>query len=455
MSLQRRLMIYLLVCAPLVWAAAVGLSVNRSRHEVNELYDTELMRLARQIQATMLPALPLQGMQGQATLPPLPQAGQPDAGAGDVRDLAVAVWDRDGNLLISDREGEGLPFRASAVGFSDETVAGQAWRVYYLPSPSGQWLVGVGQGLYERDEVVFGLVASQILPWLLVLPVLLLAMAWAVRRALAPIHELKSDLQARDGGDLAPVPAERAPAELRPLLGAMNSLFERIGGLMARERRFTADAAHELRTPLAVLRAQWDVVKRSKSDSERAQAQRQMDEGFTRMDRLVTQMLALSRAESATSELLGTEIDWPPIVEQVMGDCLALADRRRIELACEWPASTRPALPLIGNTHLLTVLLRNLMDNAARYAPPGSTVWLRMGSTQIEVENGGGPLSAEQLAGLGQRFHRPPGQQEGGSGLGVSIARRIAALHGLEIVYDAGAGDAVRAIVRFARVTSP
>jgi two-component system sensor histidine kinase QseC len=452
MSLQRRLMLYLLVCAPLVWAAAVWMSVNRSRHEVNELYDTELIRLARQIQATMLPSLP---MQGHPSLPPLPQAGQADSGEGDVRDLAVAVWDREGKILVSDREGESLPFRANAVGFVDETVNGQAWRIYYLQSTSGQWLVAVGQGAYERDEVVFALVASQVLPWLLVLPVLLLAMAWAVRRALAPIHALTGDLQTRDGGDLAPVPDARAPAELKPLLGAMNSLFERIDNLLTRERRFTADAAHELRTPLAVLRAQWDVVKRSRSDDERRQAQQQMDAGLMRMDRLVTQMLALSRAETATTELLGTEIDWPPIVEQVIGDCLELADRRHIELGCEWPDSNRPALPLMGNTHLLTVLLRNLVDNAVRYAPPGSAVLLRMGTTQVEVENGGGPLSAEQLAGLGQRFHRPPGQEEGGSGLGVSIAQRIAALHGLEIVYDAGPGDAVRATVRFVRVTSP
>ncbi|QHE86151.1 sensor histidine kinase N-terminal domain-containing protein [Hydrogenophaga sp. BPS33] len=453
MSLQRRLMLYLLVCAPLVWAVAVWMSVNRSRHEVNELYDTELIRLARQIQATMLPALSLQG---EPSLPPLPQAGQADSGEGDVRDLAVAVWDREGKIVMSDREGGGLPFRANAVGFVDDLVAGQPWRVYYLQSTSGQWLVAVGQGAYERDEVVFALVASQVLPWVLVLPLLLVAMAWAVRRALAPIHALTGNLHTRDGGDLAPVPDARAPAELKPLLAAMNSLFERIDSLLKRERRFTADAAHELRTPLAVLRAQWDVVKRSKSDEERRLAQQQMDAGLTRMDRLVTQMLALSRAETATANLLSVEIDWPPIVEQVMSDCLELADRRRIELACEWPETNRPALPLIGSTHLVTVLLRNLVDNAARYAPADSTVLLRMGSTQIEVENAGGPLSDEQLAGLGQRFHRPPGQEEGGSGLGVSIAQRIAALHGLEIVYDAGAhGNAVRATVRFAQITSP
>ncbi|RYF41089.1 MAG: two-component sensor histidine kinase, partial [Comamonadaceae bacterium] len=169
-----------------------------------------------------------------------------------------------------------------------------------------------------------------------------------------------------------------------------------------------------------------------------------------------TQMLALSRAETATPVLLRAEMDWPPIVEQVMSDCLELANRRRIELACQWPAAMRPPLPLIGDVHLVTVLLRNLVDNAVRYAPVGSTVTLRLGCEQIEVENAGGPLSPEQLATLGQRFHRPPGQEEGGSGLGLSIAQRIAALHGLEIVYDAGqSGAAVRAVLRFIRPTSP
>ncbi len=379
----------------------------------------------------------------------------PGSGEGDVRDLAVAVWDRSGQLVLSDREGEGLPYLANAAGFRDQTIGGQPWRVYYLQSTSGEWLVAAGQGAYERDEIVFALVASQLVPWLLVLPVLLAALGWAVRRALAPVHVLADDLQARQASDLAPVSAVQAPTELRPLLEAMNSLFARIDSLLTRERRFTADAAHELRTPLAVLRAQWDVVKRSRDAAERAQAQAQMDAGLARMDRLVTQMLALSRAESATPDLLRTEIDWAPVVEQVMGDCLDLAHRRGIELACEWPDAPRPALPLIGDSHLMTILLRNLVDNAARYAPAGSTVSLRMGSERIEVENAGGPLTAEQVAGLGQRFHRPPGQAEAGSGLGISITQRIAALHGLEVTYDAGAGQAVRAVVRFARATSP
>jgi two-component system, OmpR family, sensor histidine kinase QseC len=451
MSLQRRLMFYLLVCAPVVWAVALFISFDRSRHQVNELYDTELIRLARQVQAIL--ATSLEALPGGPSLPPLPRPGGPDSGESDVQDLAVAVWDRNGQLLLSDREGVSLPYNQNAVGFLDQTIAGRSWRLYYLQAPSGQ-LVAAGQASYERDELVLSLVGSQIVPWLLVLPVLLFAMAWAVRRALAPIHELTGDLQAREGGDLAPVAHRRAPAELRPLLVAMNSLFERIDTLLQRERRFTADAAHELRTPLAVLRAQWDVVKRSRNDEEREQGQQQMEAGLGRMDRLVTQMLALSRAESATPDLLSADIDWPPIVEQVMGDCLDLAHRRRIELACEWPTTAQAPLPMVGDSHLMTVLLRNLVDNAARYAPPGGTVTLRMGREQIEVENPGGPLSPEQLANMGVRFHRLPGQKESGSGLGVSIVQRIAALHGLEVIYDADAGDRVRVIVRFPRATS-
>ncbi|MGE4239775.1 ATP-binding protein [Ramlibacter sp.] len=461
MSLRRRLMIYLLVCAPLVWAAALAVSVQRSRYQVNELYDTELIRLARQVLATM--RTPLHEAPVAPQLPPPPSPGAADSGESDVRDLAIAVWDREGRLLVSDREGVSLPYRRNAVGFVDQTVEGRAWRLYYLQAPTGE-LVASGQAAYERDELVVSLVGSQAIPWLLLLPVLLLAMGWAVRQALAPIHRLTDDLQRRGGDDLAPVPDAEAPAELRPLVAAMNSLFARIDSLLVRERRFTADAAHELRTPLAVLRAQWDVVKRSRSDDERAKAQSAMDAGLSRLDRLVTQMLALSRAESTMLGPDTGDVDWTAVVEQTMADCLPLADRRRIELACQWPPEGRAALPLVGDDHLMTVLLRNLVDNAARYAPAGSTVTVRMMEDRIEVENEGGPLSPEQSRSLGQRFHRPPGQEEPGSGLGVSIVQRIAALHGLELAYDAGeasgrsAGEpapgVIRAVLRFAPPTS-
>jgi two-component system sensor histidine kinase QseC len=445
-SLQRRLLVYLLLCAPLVWGAALVASADRARDEVNELFDTEIIRLARQVQAT------LAGVASPGAV--LPPAVSPGSEA-DLRDLAIAVWSAEGKLLLVDREGVQLPRRADAAGFFDLVLEGEPWRVYYLQSPRGEWLVAAGQRAGERDELVWNLLGSQLLPWLLVLPVLLAAMAWAVRQALAPVRALAVELQARSADDLRLVPISHAPRELQPLLAAMNGLFGRIDATLERERRFTADAAHELRTPLAVLRAQWDVVRGSTDDAERRQAEARLAAGLDRMDRLVTQMLALSRLE-ATDRLPRTvPVGWAALVEQAMSDVLALAERRHIELGCEWPADGTPAFPLQGDADLLGVLLRNLLDNAARHAPEGSTVTLRFGKRWLTVENDGPPLSAEALARLGERFHRDDvpaaGAAGSGSGLGISIAQRIAALHGLVLRYRAGAGG--RGVV--AELSSP
>ncbi|MEF7612627.1 ATP-binding protein [Aquincola sp. MAHUQ-54] len=443
MSLQRRLLLSLLLCAPLVWALAMLVSVDRARHEVDELYDSELIRLAREVQSTLVMA-----GDTHAVEPPAPRHGASE-GAADLGDLAIAVWDGQGSRILNDREGAQLRHLPDAVGFVDQTIDGSRWRIYYLQSSDGSRLVAAGQRVYERDEVVAGLTLSQLVPWLLMMPVLLVVMAWAVRRALAPVHALADDLKSRAADDLAPLAApQQVPVELAPLVVAINGSFGRVAELLMRERRFVADAAHELRTPLATLRAQWEVVRRSRDVAERTHAEARLDAGLERMDRLVTQLLALSRAESADAALLTTQIDWPGVVERVMNDCLALAQRRRIELACEWPAGGRPAMPLRGDPQLIAVVLRNLLDNAVRYAPEGSAVTLRMEASQLVMENAGEPLPDAQLAALGQRFHRPPGQLETGSGLGISIVQRIADLHGLVLRIGAGEGGrGVRAVL--------
>ena len=425
MTLQRRLLWYLLLCAPLVWGIAMLASADRARAEVNELFDTEIIRLARQVQATL----------AGVTAPGAPLPAPVESGESDLRDLAIAVWNTEGRLLMVDREGVQLPRRADASGFVEMQLDGEAWRVYYLQSPHGEWLVAAGQRENERGELVRDLVASQLLPWLLMLPVLLVAMTWAVRRALAPVRELTAELTGRGADELQPVPASHAPGELQPLLQAMNGLFARIETTLARERRFTADAAHELRTPLAVLRAQWDVMRRASAVAERRQAEDRLGAGLDRMERLVTQMLALARVDASERLPLAVAVDWVPVVEQVMSDVLPLAERRRIELGCDWPAPGVAAFPLQGDAGLLTVLLRNLLDNAVRYAPEGTAVTLRVDAGGLSVDNDGPPLPPDVLAHLGERFHRVDGQAEGGSGLGVSIAQRIAALHGLVLRY--------------------
>ena len=449
MSVQRRLLLYLLLCAPIVWAAGLGITIHRARHEINELYDTEIIHLARQVQAT----LPDASLRLAAVLPPMPKKSM--AGEADLRTFAIAVWNAEGQLAAADREGVQIPYLPDAVGFTVKEIEGQPWRVYYLQSFDATWLVAAGQRMRERSELVWDLTVSQAVPWVLVLPVLLAAMAWAVRRALAPLHHLSAELGSRKANDLRPLQVVDAPSELRPLVAAVNGLFGRIEAVLAGERRFTADAAHELRTPLAALRAQWDVLRRARSEEERRSTEAKLDAGLARMDRLVTQMLALSRVESV--ELLPEmeAVDWSVLVEHVMNDCFPLAEQRGIELACEWPRGTEPPWPLLGSTALMTVLVRNLLDNGVRYTPEGGTVTLRMGTAGAEIENGGPPLPPERLAQLGQRFSRPDGQREMGSGLGISIVQRIAHLHGLAVEFGtAQAGQGVRVVLRAAPALS-
>lgn len=435
MTLQRRLTLLLLASAPIVWAVALGISFVASHHEIDELFDTQLIRLARQVQST----LPLASIDA-IELPAPAATAQAALGDAELEDMAIAVWDREGKLLLVDREGVRLPRRTDASGFADidlgaEGAVPQRWRVYYLQSASSNWLIAVGQIAEERDELVWDLVAGQLLPWVLTLPVLLLVMTGAVRQALRPLRSLTDEIERRQHDDVQPLTSRDVPTDLRPLVGAMNALLTRIGQTMERERRFTADAAHELRTPLAALQSQWEASQLVDADGPLPRRERsdKIGLGLARLTRLVTQLLSLSRLDHLTTRTAGLPIDWQQVTEHVLNDVLALADRQRVELACEWPPQGAPALPLHGDASLLAAMLRNLMDNALRHSPPGSQVTLRFGADAIEVIDEGPGVSPEHLSRLGDRFYRPAGDDEPGSGLGLSIVRRIAELHGLTV----------------------
>jgi len=429
MTLQRRVLLLILLSAPLVWAAALLISLDRARGEINELFDTELVRLARQMQST----LPLAALEAiELPTPSAAAAGAStvtDHGRAEIEDMAIAVWNREGKLLLVDREGTLLPHDPQGSGFHDMKLGGTAWRVFYLQSASGDWLVAAGQALAERDELVWDLIASQLLPWVLTLPVLLLAMAAAVRRALKPLRALTDEIDRRVADDLKPLNMRDVPTDLQPLVRSMNTLLERVGRTLEHERRFTADAAHELRTPLAAMQAQWDAAQLDGSGA----GTEKIGEGLARLSRLVTQLLSMARLDQLSPNEAHVPIDWQAVAGQVVNEVLPLADRRRIELACEWPPAGTEPMHLEGDHALLVALLRNLLDNALRHSPPGTQVTLQIGADAIAVLDEGAGVRAEHLERLGDRFFRPAGEAEAGSGLGLSIVRRIAALHGLAV----------------------
>jgi two-component system sensor histidine kinase QseC len=426
-TLQRRLLVLLMAGAPLAWAIAVGFALWRAGIEINELFDTQQVRLAQQV-AALLPAAQLDRQPRSA--PASPAVG----GATELDDLSIAVWNERGELLLADREGASLPFDAKAEGFVDLALAGEAWRVYYL-AVNGSWRVAVGQATAERSEVLRDLLAGQLVPWLLMLPVLLALIAAAVRRGLRPVREMAREVQRRRADSLAPLAVDAAPAELQPLLASMNDLFSRIERSIEHERRMTADAAHELRTPLAGLRAQWEAAQLAATDAERRRAHAQIGQGIDRLSRLVSQLLSLAGVESCGAPVFTEAVDWRRVVERALSDCLPLLDRTGSEVAVSWPDEGSP-LPLTGDEALLATLVRNLVDNALRYSPPGAQVSVRFSKQALVIEDQGPGLSAEHQARLGDRFYRPAGQVQAGSGLGISIVQRVAGLHGLEVRFD-------------------
>lgn len=429
MTLQRRLILAVLLAVPLGWLLSLAGTYWRATHEINELYDTDMLRLAEQTLAvaSLLPP------SATSASPLLREA--PDSGDASHTDLSVAIWLGKGEPLVMDAQARQFPRADGLQGFVDTRVDQQPWRIYYLSDDSASVRVAVGQRVGEREDLVVAYVAGQFVPWLVGLPVLIVVLVVAVRRAIKPLRDLAHSLELRRPDDSTPLPDE-APGELKPLVGSMNGLLARVGRLIEQERRLTADAAHELRTPLAALRAQWDVARRAGDPGLRAEAQDSVTRGLERLDRLVAQLLTMARLDSGGEAAFASEVNWRDVAEQAIGDCLWLANRRDVDIDTDWPPAGQAPLPVAGDPDALAILLKNLLDNAIRYGPRHGRVRLRFESARIVVEDQGPGMPAEVMARLGERFLRAAGNEESGSGLGVSIARRIASNHGLALHYE-------------------
>ena len=292
--------------------------------------------------------------------------------------------------------------------------------------------VFVGEQLASRRSILWAVLRGTLWPLAVALPLLALLAWWAIRRGLLPLRRLGEVLALRQADSLQPVTLTRSPTELDPLVGALNGLFDRIAALLETERRFTADAAHELRTPIAAIRAQAQVALSEADAPARRHALAATLEGCDRATRLVEQLLTLSRLEAQAAPP-ARPVDAAVLSRRVVAALAprSLAKGQRLEL------DAADDCALAADETLLEMLLRNLVDNAVRYSPPQARVLVsvrRQGDrVLLRVEDSGPGLAPEMLERLGQRFWRPPGQAESGSGLGWSIVRRIAAAQGATV----------------------
>jgi two-component system, OmpR family, sensor histidine kinase QseC len=336
----------------------------------------------------------------------------------------------EGRLVLRSSQAPLEPM-ATASGFQTVTIDGTPWRVFTTTGGDGDELVHVGEQLGSRTSILLALMRSMLWPMLLALPLLALAAWWAIRFSLHPLRSLSQRLTNRRPEELSPMQLQDAPAEVKPLVSALNALFERISTLLESERRFTADAAHELRTPIAAIRAQAQVAWAASDDATRRHALEATVQGCDRASRLVDQLLTLSRADAERPQ--ASSVDLGGLARQEAAEIAPRALARHQSLELQVPV----ACSVPGHATLLGVLVRNLLDNAVRYSPAGARVLVEVeqhdGRVRLSVEDSGPGLDESHLARLGERFFRVTGNEASGSGLGWSIVRRIAALHGAEV----------------------
>lgn len=432
-SLQARLLVLVLGLVSVVWLGAALMTWVDARHELDELLDGHLAQAAALL---------------------VVQQTQPnDDHSDDIADaptlhkyapkVAFQVF-HEGQLLMRSANASAVPMSTTTRGFATVRLGepnnkDAEWRVFATRGGESDVQVYVGEQTETRNEILWAVLRGVLLPMLFALPLLALLLWWAVRQGLAPLRQLSQMLGQRQAQTLEPVVLQGVPAEIQPLVLALNALFERIEAMVASERRFTADAAHELRTPIAAIRAQAQVALGAGGDTaQRDHALQFTLAGCDRATRLVEQLLTLARLEasaaaSTSAPAAPATVDLGAVAQRMAAELAPAALARHQTLTLD----AAPACQVAGNELLMGVLVRNLIDNALRYSPDGAqvevTVASNAGQIMLQVQDSGGGMTAEEIARLGERFYRVLGSEQTGSGLGWSIVRRIAAVFGAQV----------------------
>ena len=363
------------------------------------------------------------------------------------------VMDANGRLLVGDRWLPTVLPTTEDAEFLSVVESGITFRVVAQRSPTaaGELIIMLADGSDARQHWLDTVLVRVLLPNLPLMLVAAVAVTWAVSRALRPLIDIKEAVERRSPRDLSPIDAESAPAEVRPLVSSLNRLFSLVNDQTLAQRRFVADAAHQLRTPLAGLQAQveaWAQAARSMGAADplslRVEQVRRLRDATRRTSQLANQLLALSRADSVSADTHPMEqVDLQELCENILALYLDAAAEKQMDLGIESaPAQTR------GHTWLLRELLINVVDNAIKYTPPGGRITLRCGQDHgaetphawIEVEDDGPGIADDERQRVLGRFYRLPGTQAEGNGLGLAIADEIARSHRTQLQLSVGGG---------------
>lgn len=441
-SIRRRLLFLLTGTVLTAWLATAVFTYFDARHEIGEMLDAHLAQSAGLIAAQLEHEFEDEDEDGHG-------GGVPRQ-YKDERKIAFQVWDRKDRLRLRSASAPETRLQSQSEGYGDAVIDGKRWRVFSRWDESRHYLVQVGERYELREELAESVASHLMHPLAVALPVLALLIWLAVGAGLAPLGGIAQQIARREPDNLAPLEEGRVPREISPLVASINALFDRLRKSLEQERRFTADAAHELRTPLAAVKTQAQVALGARNDEERAHALASVVSGTDRAARLVEQLLVLARLDPQTALPAGQAVGLRDLAARCVAELAPAADAKGVGMSLAAGGEAR----VEGDAILLGVMLRNLIDNAVRYTPAGGEVEVAVTRTQdavqlAVVDSGPGIPEAERGKVL-DRFYRVLGSGEEGSGLGLSIVKRIADLHRAAVrITSAAEGHGLRVEVEF------
>jgi two-component system, OmpR family, sensor histidine kinase TctE len=442
-TLRRQVLAWVSIPLGILWFISAYIDYDIAKRYVNVAYDRALLESALDI------GRQVRVLRGRIYVD-LPEVAIQMLRTRETGQLYYLVTGPDGEYITG--EPDIRPARPSSTGqahYFDDNYRGQAVRVAAIQLPvetedvRGQVTVHVLENQSPRRELIRELFAGFALPQAFMAMCAFFVIWYAVTRALAPLVQLREEIEQRSHRDLSPLPAARVPAEVRPLIESMNALLERLSVTLTSQQRFIADAAHQLRTPIAGLRTQTELALRLSSPDEMRATLTQLLTAAEQTTHLVNQLLSLARAEPAAEKAQVMEtLDVAALARTTTTDWVPRALAHGIDLGFEGAAV--PA-HVKGDDFLLREMLGNLIDNAIRYTQHGGHVTVRLtpgrDTIEIGVEDDGPGIPEHERDAVLERFHRVLGTGVEGCGLGLAIVREIVLRHGGHIRVLAGPGD--------------
>lgn len=439
-SIRRRLVLLLLGSLVLVWIAMLGFGYTKAHEEVHELADARLRQSARTL---MLLDLKRLGKVVKAERQDDDHDIDSDSGP-----LGFQVWSDDGEMLLQGAKAPSASFRAGE-GFATFDVDHQQWRSYASRDYARHYQVRVFEPMRARDHMIAKLAQRMAQVLLLALPLLALLIWVSIGRGLRPLERLSHVIAARNADNLDPIPLEHAPTEARALTDALNHLLQRLAHSIEKERSFTADAAHELRTPLAAIKVQAQVALAAQDDPTRRHAIGQVIAGVNRTTHLAQQLLLLARLDHI-EPAARQAVDLGQLVRECAVRHADEAAHRGIEIQ----VLAASLCVLQGDSAMLSIMIDNLLDNAIKYGRARgrieAAVDCETSALALSVKDDGQGVAVEHRQRLRDRFFRTQNGDVPGSGLGLSIVEKIASAHnGIVLVGEGLAGRGLGVTIRF------